>query len=96
MPEPPDRWGRRRSGARSRAREAMMESLFKWLRTRLRARRIAAEDPDRVLARRGDHGEARDDLDPIAELVRIIGEREVGDRRPRADAGARRKQPRRR
>jgi hypothetical protein len=63
----------------------------------LEARRIAAEeDPDRVLARRGDAGEARDDLDPIAEFVRIVGERDVDDWRPRDGVGARRKQPRRR
>jgi hypothetical protein len=74
----------------------MIPRVFKWLRTRLEARRIAAEDPDRVLARRGDPSEARDDLDPIAELVRIIGERDIDAWSPRADAGARRKQPRRR
>jgi hypothetical protein len=31
----------------------MIQRVFKWLRTRLGARRIAAEDPDRVLVRRG-------------------------------------------
>jgi len=73
-----------------------IEHMFNWLRTRLEARRIVAEDRDRVPARRGEPVEARDDLDPITELVRIIGERDVDDRRPRAGAGARRKQPRRR
>ena len=38
-----------------------MARVFKWLRTRLEARRIAAEDHVRVLARRGDPGAALDD-----------------------------------
>jgi hypothetical protein len=75
----------------------MIQRVFKWLRMRLGARRIADEDPGSRSGATWRPRRRQDDLDPISELVRVIGERDVDDRRaPRADAAARRKQPRRR
>ncbi len=55
--------------------------MFKWLRRRREARRLAAEDANR-LTRPSEWGEPLCDPDPIEELARIVGDSDVSD--PRA------------
>jgi len=62
--------------------------MFKWLRRRRARARNVAEDADRIVARSGDWSELPSDPDPIAELVRILGESHVDDPRLRSEADA--------
>ena len=62
--------------------------MFKWLRWR-RQTTLGAEGVEehanRIVAKSIDRVEPPSDLDPIAELVRIVGESHLDDPRPRGD-----------
>ena len=47
--------------------------MFKWLRWLREETRRIAEDANRIVAKSSERGEPPCDLDPIEELVRIVG-----------------------
>jgi hypothetical protein len=47
--------------------------MFKWLRWLREETRRIAEDANRIVANSSEQGEPPCDLDPIEELVRIVG-----------------------
>ena len=53
-------------------------------------RKPIAADANRIVAKSSERGEPPCDVDPIEELVRIVGEDGVDDPRSRNDAGAHR------
>ena len=63
--------------------------MFKWLRTRREATRRVVEDANLIVVSTTG-GEPPSDPNPIAKLVRIVGESHIDDPRPRGDAGAHR------
>ena len=63
-------------------------NALKWQRRQRDATRAVSDDANRAVAKLGDRGEPLPELDPIAELVRILGEPHENDLRPHDDAGA--------
>jgi len=61
--------------------------MFKWLRGLRAETKPIAEDANRIVAESSEPGEPPCDMDPIEELVRIVGETH-DDTRSRNDAGA--------
>jgi len=61
--------------------------MFEWLRRRREAAGRDAEDAE-GLRKRNDLAELPADIDPIEELVRILGDSHASDLRPDNDAGA--------
>ena len=48
--------------------------MFKWLRGLRDETKRIAEDANRIVVKSSERSEPPSDLDPIAELVRIVGE----------------------
>src|SRR5271165_3970191 len=61
--------------------------MFKWLRGLREETKPIAADANRIIAKSSEQGEPPCDVDPIEELVRIVGEAD-DDPRSRNDAGA--------
>ncbi len=61
--------------------------MFKWLRGLREVTKPIAEDANRIVAKSSERREPPCDVDPIEELVRIVGEAH-DDPRSRNDAGA--------